>query len=185
MPDPRFLYVNLDDLLTRLTAIALNWFKQRGCYYDDSVLPGTATSAQDLAQKAMLEVVKDESIWPPGASEDDLLKILITIMKRDFLDLVKSSPYKTYAGLQDRLDTPSDGYISANASILARQLYRIVGDSRELRDLIDAVLIFGLYKREDIADLLHITPAQVSRLRAKLKVLLASWRGSASANKGE
>jgi DNA-directed RNA polymerase specialized sigma24 family protein len=187
MPDPRFLHLDFEDLLVKLTAIALKWLKQRGCFYSDSILPGTATSAEDLAQNAIMAVLKDESLWRPQASEDELFKLLITIMKRDFLDLIKSSAYKTHAGLHERTDTPdsSDGYISITAAILSRQLYPVVDDDQELRDYIDAVLVFDQHKREDIADLLEITPAQASRRRAKLKILFASWRGSVASKKGE
>jgi DNA-directed RNA polymerase specialized sigma24 family protein len=187
MSDSRFLHVNLEDLLVRLTATALKWFKQRRCYQRDAVLPGTGTSAEDLAQNALLEVLMDDSLWKPKTPDEDPFPLLITIMKHDFLDLIKSSGYKTtdVIDIQEQ-DDDRDGYISATAAILARQMHSIVDHDPALTDFIDAVLLFGLHKREDIAELLGITPRQASERRAKLRVLLASWRESVSPpTKGE
>jgi hypothetical protein len=181
MPDPRFLHLDLLDLLARLTATAFKWQAQRGL-----VLQGTGSSADDLAQTAILEVLRKESLWKPEASEEELFKILLKIMWRDFLDLIKSASYTTQVGFHEIPETPdpTDDYISAEAAILASQLYPLVGDAPALKDYIDAVLMFGYTKREDIAAFLQITPRDASDRRAKLRVLLASWHDSVSSKKG-
>ena len=186
MPDSRFLYIDLEDLLVRLTATSLKWFKQRRCFRPDSVLPGTGTTAEDLAQNALLEVLMDDSLWKPKTSDEDPYPLLVTIMKHDFLDLIKSAGHnktEVVDNLDDEVD--QDDYVSAEAAILARQLRPFVEDDPDLIDYIDAVLMFGLHKREDIAELLVITPRQVSDRRTKLQIKLASWRESVSSKKEE
>jgi len=186
MPDSRFLYINLEDLLVRLTATALKWFKQRQCFKSDSVLPGTGASAEDLAQNALLEILLDDSLWKPKAPDEDPFPVLVTIMKHDFLDMIKSARYnRTEVVDAPDEETNKHGYISPKAAILARQLHSVVGNDPALMEYVDAVLVCGLYKREDIAELLGITPRQASDRRAKLRIKLASWRESESPKKGE
>lgn len=52
---------------------------------------------------------------------------------------------------------------------MARGLYPLAQGEQQLIDLIDAVAICGCRKREDIADLLQVSPEEVTNRQKKLK----------------
>src|SRR6267154_192998 len=79
---------DLESLISRLTGVALGWFGQRNCRGEDAVLPGTGISAPDLAYNAVLEFLKNEHKYRVK-SDKDRFRLMVTIMKRDFIDLVR------------------------------------------------------------------------------------------------
>ncbi len=196
MDDVRFLHINLPALLARLTACALTWFEQENCYNSDDMLPGTGQSAKDLAYNAVLEVLSKPEIWRPKTPDEDPFPLLVTIMRHDFLDLVRADrEYKrvdildihtdeSNKGGLDQIPDATDGYCSAEAAALAKSLRPLVGDDPELTDYLDAVLVFGKEKREDIAELLDITPQEVTNRKRRLQTKLEPWRQSLHQTKG-
>lgn len=166
-------------LLKRLTAVAFGWFKDRGCSNYESVLPGTGMSAIDLAFNARLELIKNQSKYHL-TSDDDRFRLMVTIMRNDFCDLVKRLETKRTVflgatsdcdgrGELENLADPNSGFASAEAALAARSLYPLAEGEQELIDLIDAVAIFGHRKREDISDLLGVSPEEVTKRQKKLK----------------
>ena len=83
-----------ESLIKRLTAVAFGWFYDRRCSDDESVLPGTGVSARDLAYNAILEFLKNEGQYNP-TSDEDRFRLIYTIMKRDFIDLVRKDGLMT------------------------------------------------------------------------------------------
>ena len=77
-----------ESLLKRLTAVAFGWFYDRRCSDDESVLPGTGVSARDLVYNAYLELLKNEGEYKPKSDEDSF-RVIYTVMRRDFIDLVR------------------------------------------------------------------------------------------------
>lgn len=172
--------VNWESLLKRLTAVAFGWFGDRGCGNDESVLPGTGMSAKELAYSATLEFLKKESEYRPK-SDDERFRLILTIMKRDFIDLVKKGREFQRTVILDatkdgdgrsefeNLPAPDDGFASAEAALVAYTLYPLTDGEQELIDLIDAVTRCGCRKKEEIADLLSTSPEEVTRRQKKLK----------------
>lgn len=178
MTPPRNL--DWESLLVRLTARAILWFRDRHCYGADAVLPGTAKSATELARNAALEFFKGEKVkWRPKTPDEDPYPLIVEVMRNDFLDLVKKSETKQtvildatrnkadYRELELVRDS-NDGFVSAEAASLARSLYPLIKGDQKLKDYIDAVCLCGLRKREDIAELLGITPREVTDLQRRL-----------------
>ena len=180
--------VNWKSLLTRLTAVAFGWFNNRGCRDDEAVLPGTGMSAKDLAFKARLEFIKNESKYQTK-SDEDRFRIMVTIMRNDFFDLVKRLETKRTVFLDsaadgrgfENLPDPNSGFATAEAASVARSLYPLAEGERELIDLIDAVAIFGCRKREEIADLLAVSPQEITNRQKKLKYRRARRQRTISA----
>lgn len=170
--------VNWESLLKRLTAVAFGWFGNRGCSDDESVLPGTGMSAKELVYSATLEFIKKEGEYRPK-SDEDRFRLILTIMKRDFIDIVRRlGKHKTITldAVRDdgrnefeNLPDPNDGFASAEAASVARSLYPLTQGEQELKDVIDAVAVFGCRKREDIADLLSTSPEEITKRQKKLK----------------
>lgn len=195
MNDNRFAGINWERLLKRLTACAASWFLKEGCRHADDILPATGMSAEDLARSAVLEFIRGGIKWDQSTDEEGLYRVVLTAMKRDFLDLVKKGraykrtdvldTYKNEDAPQDQHkkapvlenlpDPCNDGFYSLEAAVIARQVYPLIGNNAELKELVDAVLYCGETKREDRAELLGITPQQVTDGQRKLRLRLAPW----------
>lgn len=193
MVDKRFTNIDWIRLITRLVGVAVRLFMQEKCYDDDAMLSGTGQSAKDLAYGAILEVLKDDTIqWKPRGENDDPFPLFVTVMRHNFLDLVKDGREHKRTTILDpndkkgerkqkdlaNLPDDKDQFSSAEAAALAHKIYPCLTGDAELKDYVDAVLIFDLHKREDIAVLLGTTSEDISRRRRKLQVELASWRRS-------
>jgi hypothetical protein len=169
-----------ESLLKRLTAVALGLFGDRQCRGDEAVLPGTGVSAKDLVYGAILEFLKKEPQYRVK-SDEDRFRLIVTIMKRDFFDLVK--PRREHSrtvildeehdgGLSRKLANQQDSkevFASADAASEAKKLYHLAEGEKELIDLIDAAAEFGHLKKEDIAYLLGVTPDQLTNMQKKLR----------------
>lgn len=184
MNDDRFKYVDLTSLMKRLTALALSWFRREGYGYEGSVLPNTGISPEDLACNAIAEFVEEvlekPLRWKLNDPHENLFPYIEKIMRHDFLDLVKDGrAYKRTVipnpKSKDSEETAghTDGFYCADAKILADDIYALVGDNRKLKDFVDAVLLFGKHKREDIAEILGISPQEVTNLKRELQRIQA------------
>jgi hypothetical protein len=181
-------------LLDRLVSTALKWFKQEKCNEDESVMPGTGQSAKDLAYGALLHMLNNDPEWRPKKPDEDPFPLLVTVMRHDFLDLVKKSEYKRTAVMSpysdeetpealDQLPDLKDSYVSAEAALLAQDLYPLVEGDQDLKDYIDAVLLLGIFKPEDVAEALGISDQERRNRQRKLKIRLATWKASVSSKK--
>lgn len=170
---------NWESLLVRLTAVAIGWFGNEHCRDQEAVLPGTGMSAVELAHEATVVFIKKQDQYRVK-SDEDRFRIIKTIMRHDFLDLVKDGrAYKRTVILDstqendpsplENLPDPNDGFVSAEAASVARSLYPLTNGEQELKDLIDAVAILGLYKKKDIADFLGKSSTEVTNMQKKLK----------------
>jgi len=168
--------INWQSLLKRLIAVAFGWFNSRGCHDDEAMLPGTGMSAKELAFKARLEFIKNESRYHTK-SDEDRFRLMVTIMRNDFFDLVKRLETKrtvflnstTDDGGLENMPDPNSGFANTEAASVARSLYPLAEADQELLDLIDAVAIFGCRKREEIADLLGVSAQEITNRQKKLK----------------
>jgi hypothetical protein len=179
--------------MKRLVAQALRWFAQEGLNSQDDILSATGKSPTDLAYDAVLEVLRDEKVqWRPQKPDEDPYPLLVKVMRNDFLDLVKPGrAYKrtevmdTQAEDQPALDnyeSRGDDLEKLHAALTAQDLYRIVGEDQELKDVIDAILLLDCRKREDIAHVLSTTPEEITRRQQRLRTKLASWRQALAAD---
>jgi len=92
MDDSRFANVDLEGLLSRLYAAAEGLFVRQGL----SVLPGSGKSAEDFAVETVEAFIFQRGVeWRPKTHDEDPYPLLLTVMTRDFLDIVtKHSGYK-------------------------------------------------------------------------------------------
>lgn len=202
--DPLFSRVDLLLLVKRLTACAAKWFLQEGCSGEESILPATGKSAQELAFDTAMKFIKSEVELRPTSEESaeiELYRLLRRVMRNDFLDLVKEgreykrtkvlepsdggeSAWGKHGNKPTLADLPGDaeeGFYSLNAAIVARRVLPLVKGDAELENYVDAVLRGGCTKREDIATYLGITVQEVTSLRKKLRIKLAPWKQSLDA----
>jgi hypothetical protein len=180
--------------MKRLVAQALRWFAQEGLNSQDDILSATGKSPTDLAYDAVLEVLRDEKVqWRPQKPDEDPYPLLVRVMRNDFLDLVK--PGRAYKRTEvidtqaeddqpalDNYESSRDDLKKLHAALTAHDLYRIVGEDQELKDVIDAILLLDCRKREDIAHLLSTTPEEITRRQQRLRTKLASWRQALAAD---
>jgi hypothetical protein len=169
-----------ESLLRRLTAVALGWFGQRNCRGEGSVLPGTGKSPPDLAYDALVAFLKNQQAYRVK-SDDDLFRLIVTIMKRDFFDLVK--PRREYDrivildaghddGLSERLaneEDTSDVSAAADAASAAKRFYHLAEGEQPLIDFIDAAAEFGHLPRNEIAELVRVTESELTNMKKKLR----------------
>lgn len=183
MNDPR--HIDWELLLTRLTARALKWFRDRGCLDQEAVLPGTATSAIELAYKAVLDFENGgKKKWHPETAEDDPFRLIAHNMWNDFKDLVKKSEYKRYVSLDESCDDDGrnglesvpasiDVSVDTEAASLGQSLNRIldskcVSGKQLMKDYIYAVCEMKLRDRDEIASLLGVTPREITDVQRRL-----------------
>jgi len=185
-----------ESLIRRLTAVALGWFGQRNCRGDEAVLPGTGASAQDLAYNALLEFLKNQHRYHVK-SDEDRFRLIVTIMKRDFFDMVR--PRREHSrtvildaehdgGLSERLAEEKDMRdVSAAVDVAseAKRLYPLAEGEQPLIDFIDAAAEFGHLKREEIADLIGVTPGELTNMGKKLRYRQARPQQHKRARKAE
>jgi len=181
-------------LLPPLTAFAGKLFLQEGILARDDIMPATGKSPRGLAFDAITEFIEGEMKFRPRSPqtyEKDLFNCLKTAIYHDFLDLIKSHEYKktevidstrpvdgeeTRLALEEMGSTGSeDGFHSLECAMLARKLLPIIEDEPELKEYLEAVLSFGLTKREDIASMIEKAPQEITYRRNRLRDRLASW----------
>ena len=189
-------------LLPPLTAFAGKLFLQEGISARDDIMPATGKSPRGLAFDAITEFIEGEMNFRPRSPqtyEKDLFNCLKTAIYHDFLDLIKSHEYQktevidstrpldgeeTRLALEEMGGTGSeDGFHSLECAMLARKLLPIVEDEPELKEYLEAVLSFGLTKREDIASVIEKVPQEVTYRRNRLRDRLASWHRAVHASR--
>lgn len=203
-PDPHLHRIDLGLLVKRLTACAAYWFSQEGCLGAESVLPGTGQSAKDLAFNTLTKFIMGEIKWQPDSEESankEAYALLKTVMRHDFIDLVKSGreykrtevrdlrreSEKGEPTLEDLADDSLNIFYSLGAAVVERQVYPLLEDAPELKEYIQAILYGNCSKREDIAAYLGITPQEVTNRHKKLQKRLEPWKiamEKAGASKG-
>lgn len=179
--------IDWQSVLNKLTYSALRWMIQKRVNRDDPMIKGLGPP--DLAQNALQVVLEQYHQLVDAGSEEDILKIAHRIMWRDFLDIVRSSDYR---GKED-LETAAENVAVQKAATqqqeaedesFAKEYYELASDDQELKDILDAVLALGQYKREDVADLLTISPQEVTnRLRRFRYQYMARQKKSSKAGK--
>jgi len=169
-----------ESLLKRLTAVALSLFGDRKCRDDEAVLPGTGLSAKDLVYGAVVEFLKKQANYRIK-SDEDRFGLIVTILKRDFLDLVKRGREHSRTVI---LDSEHDGELSAKlankedpenvlerveAQSEAKLLYHLAEGEKQLIDFIDAAAEFGHLKKEELASLIGVNVHELTNMQKKLK----------------
>jgi hypothetical protein len=154
---------------------------------EDPMISGV--SPKDLAMEAVLEVLEKYQQAGNPKTEKELFSIAATVMWHDFLDLVESSPYKTSLRIDDIVNSRTDHEELArqdgNLKLVedkqaAERFYRLADGDQELIDFIDAVVELKVYKREDIAELLGVTPQEVTNRARRLRYRHTSKERKAS-----
>lgn len=160
----------------KLTYSAAAWMAKKRLVLEDPMIKGQGPA--DLAQRAMLVVVEKYHHFIDLGSEEEILKMAHRIMWNDFLDLIRSSDYRT----NDRLENlVNDNTGHESVSIKATQqrtaeddsekaeFYALAQGEADLIEYIEAVLVVEAYKREDIASLLGISAQEVTNRQRKLR----------------
>jgi hypothetical protein len=202
--NPRFSYVNWDPLLEDLLDYAKGLFRQEKCDGEESILPGTGKSAKDLVFDAATEFIVKQVEWRPSSPENatkELFYLLRTVIKHDFLDLVRDGrAYKRTeiigAGNADRdggsgpEDEPADedGWLEGlidkmSDEAVEQRAYAAVEGKPELKEYLDAVLCEGYTKRKKVADHLGINLQEAERRRGKLKTRLTPLKRALEAGR--
>jgi hypothetical protein len=189
-------------ILPSLTAYAAKLFLQERISAREDILPATGKSPRGLAFDVVTDFVEDGMKFRQRSSETyekDLFNYLKTAVYHDFLDLIKSHEYQS----TDVIDAAKSGsgeetpyvleeigevgseheFYSLESAMLARRLLPIVDDDPDLKEVLEAILCFGVTKREDIADILEIAPQEVTFRKNRLRVRLASWHRKVHASR--
>jgi hypothetical protein len=181
-------------LLPSLTAFAAKLFLQEGISAREDILPATGKSPRGLAFDAITEFIEEGMKFHSRSSasyEKDLFNFLKTAVHHDFLDLIKSHEYRRTEVI-DAASSESgegssllleeigetgfeDGFYSLESAMLARKLLPIVQDEPELKEVLEAILCFGVTKRDELADIIGVTPQEITYRKNRLRVRLASW----------
>jgi hypothetical protein len=200
--NPAASWNGLLELLAPLTAFAAKLFLQEDISGRDDILPATGKSPRGLAFDVITKYIEGEMRFrarSPETYQKDLYNFLKIALHHDFLDLIKGHEYQKTEVidakevgereekalvLEDFEDTKSaGGFYNFEAAMLARKVLPLVEDDPELKELVEAILCLGCTKREDIAEVLGITPQEVTTRKHRLRVRLASWRRSVHASR--
>lgn len=169
-------------LIGKLTAVAINLFRKEGLSSDrdsESVMKGLGKSPMDFAKAALIELFARKDRYPT-TTDDELFAVAVTILKRDFLDAVKNHAYKTTRNVTPEVlqqviaEDSTNPLTEIDAEELAKRFYRYTAGDQDLIDIIDAAAYLSVnqseqFTRADIADLLSITPEEVTKRNNRLK----------------
>ncbi len=172
----------LHALNEKLLVCAWRLFRGRGCSDVDSMLPGTGMSARDLAAGTFLNLLEKGMLRP----DEDMFPLAYRMMKRDFLDLIKSAGYKRTLIIDsingdhsgqgiENIPSPSNGLEPAEAAILVNSLQRLLGRDERLKAYLDVLLIKGLESRADQAEALGVSEQDVTTIRRRLAYKTNVW----------
>jgi DNA-directed RNA polymerase specialized sigma24 family protein len=158
-------------VFNRLTLSALGWMLQKNVNRSDPMIKGRAPG--DLAQDALYVVLEQFKDLGEGSDEEAVTKLAYRIMKRDFIDLLRSSDYKNrddFEEVSEKVmgDSGQEVHQSIEDENAAKKYYERAGDDKELIEFLDAVLALKVYKREDVAELLGISPQEVTNRQRRL-----------------
>jgi DNA-directed RNA polymerase specialized sigma24 family protein len=165
----------------KLTAVAFNLFRQErllGGAEVEPVMKGLGRSPLDFASDAMTEFYENRQKYRVR-SDDEAFAVMVTILKRDFIDACKSHAYRTAENdPEEHLPTVSsrgsDPLSSIEADDLAKKFHPYAKGEQELTDVIDAAAYLAVeqtepLKRDDIANLLGITRDELTKRNKRLK----------------
>ena len=77
-----------------LLVVAARKFRGLGLRGLDSVIPGSSTTARDLAHETIAKLLK-KGLWKPGQNGSEIYPLAIVTLNNLFRDVLKSSSYKT------------------------------------------------------------------------------------------
>lgn len=163
-------------LFNKLLYSATAWMIKKRVNKTDPMIKGVGPP--DLAQRAIGVIVQKYHHFVDVGSEDDILNLAYRIMWRDFLDLVRSKDYRTKDSLDEiRADqddfaggaTGATQYQDLADEEAAKDFYELAAGDSELIEYIEAVLEVKVYKREVIAELLGISPQEVTNRQRRLR----------------
>jgi hypothetical protein len=173
----------VDDLSDRLLAVAMRWFANEGCFASLAVLPGTGTCAEDLVADTV-GILLAEGRWHPGSGGPDPFPLAYTIMKKDFLDLLKSRKYTT-TEIRDEIPLDSAQIPLKLRAVVERAEVQLRIDSlrRPLANDEKALKVIelrlqGVEKRAEIAAKLRITVQEVTNIQRRLAYKIHHWEQS-------
>lgn len=202
--DPRFSNVNWNPLLEDLVDYAKGLFRQEKCDGEESILPGTGKSAKELVFDAATAFIAKQTEWHPSSPENaskELFYWLRTVVKHDFLDLVRegraykrteilgarsadrdgeSGPKHEYANEDEQLEGMVD---EMSDQVVEHRAYAAVEDNPELKEYLDAVLRDGWTKRKKIAEHLGITLQEAEKRRGRLQTRLTPLKRALDAGR--
>lgn len=191
MNDSRFANVDFDSLLSRLYAVAQGLFARQGLRGDASILPATGTSTEDLAIEVVTALILGEKVeWRSKRPDEDPFPLLVTVLKRDFLDLVRegrahkrtvvvgSLQEEEYLGRIEHPDGAAEIHMTAEDAVTKEKVYALVKGEKELEEYVEVVLELGLTKAKEIAEFLGISSDQVRNRQRRLRTRLARWHRS-------
>lgn len=140
---------------------------------------------QDIVQQAIVGTLENRR-WPHSDSQAgetgpnvSLFLFLCNVIRNDVAHHRKIERRKSRTEVRDlserneleNLPDPNNGFTGTEATSVARGLYPFAEGEQELIDLIDAVAIFGCSKREDLADLLGVSPQEITKRQKRLRSL--------------
>jgi hypothetical protein len=168
--------IDWKSLFNKLTAIAASWMVDRSVDKEDLMINGV--SPKDFAQNATLVVLEEYHRHGRIKSEDDVYKIAYKVMWHDFLDLIGSAEYKRNERIlefdddqsdKDNLGADDKSFSKVDDENSVKYYYSLANGDKDLIEFIEAVLYFDTYKREGVAELLGITPQEVTNRARKLR----------------
>lgn len=192
MTSSRFSPIDWGSLLLRLTPVAKKLFKQAGCDPNQD-FPGTSVSVGVLVNGAAIEFFQwcEKGKWKRKTADEDPFPLAFAIMRRNFVDLVRSPGHKRanllvptvdaegvsliddLPAVEERLEKllikPTAGFGDVEARILAETFYPYAEGRQDLIDVIDAVVYCQCRKPSEIAELLGITSQEVTDRWEKLR----------------
>lgn len=182
--------IDWESLLVRLEVAAIRLFKQFGL---TDMLKGVGDSPEDCAANAVVEFFEGKKVnWRPKSPDDDPFPLILTVMRNNLIDRVRSASHQTTTlvedisgedghhelgslttvnrQLHDLLNRPPEfGFSETEARILAESFYPFAEGNQQLADVIDAVVYCKCRKRGDIAEWLGISPQEVTDRWEKLR----------------
>lgn len=181
----RFDGIDWDEVLRRLLLEACRLFGTARLSGQDAVLAGLGVSPRDLVHETVRKLLEDETVQY-RRRRGDLVPFLKTVMRNDFVDLLRRASHKT-TQILDPIDSPrrdADGVpqtldsfpgpTSRSPDIIWTERVRaLAADDPELVEYVESIVDIGLSKPSDIADLLSTTVNDVLNRRRRLRTRFA------------
>jgi hypothetical protein len=164
--------IDWNGFTAKLAAIALGWLKGRRT----EIINGK--DALDIAKNAAVYVFEKYHLTGPAKTEGELFAIALKAMWHGFLDQVKSKANRTSVPFDDyEKDHAHDECESVEDEVLGKiedervmkEYYSLAEGDEKLNEFIYAVTEMNLTKRQEIAELLMVTPQEVTNMQRKLR----------------
>jgi hypothetical protein len=187
--DSRFSGVDVGSLLEDLIGCAESMFRKR--FGDkNTVLPGSAKSAEGLVHEALTQFIIKEKDWRPRCADTQQAELFYFLRKaiwHDFLDLFKDGrAFKRTEALDEENDKPASHDVDLLTALITactddditKVAYQAVTDEPELEEYLDCILRDCITKRSEITQRLGITPQEARRRQERLRTRLLPWKRS-------